>query len=534
MTEHALSVRRLRFRNRIANPLAARGRVEAALAGGAGSSRLENEAILCVRRIGISLPRLDRLSNALETEASAAARPARGFVPANANAVCFADQAELLACLARDWWAHNKNTSWWWQVLFPKNDFGEVVRRAWLEDARPLPAALARLESAGLASQFLTTFSNVDLAALWRNIVNAFHLPVLDSAWSAPDVIAAEPAAMHRPWKTAPWSPWISLEPSLTIEAARVLVTAILLERAPAKVRSLTFAHEVRAWYQLRENRRVSELAFDQTFPLVERASPKGSDPHPAPAVLSSHLNLPLGAGRMERVGPANAEYTARQTASSPSLPQESSANARRRTDRARSLRLEKGAPTSSSIATTDEIVALPSAAVQDRIATEWGGALYIINVAIALGLYGDFTTPSQAGLALSLWDFLALLGHRMVGEAFAEDPLFSLFARLSGRSEEEPPGADFEPPTAEPLALWLDRICHHVRVRTAASLGLGDARDLRALVLNHHAKIETTSARMDAHFALATHPIELRMAGLDRDPGWVPAGGRSIYFYYD
>ena len=46
--------------------------------------------------------------------------------------------------------------------------------------------------------------------------------------------------------------------------------------------------------------------------------------------------------------------------------------------------------------------------------------------------------------------------------------------------------------------------------------------------------EIETTSARVDAHFSLAKHPIELRMAGLDRDPGWVPAGGRSIYFHYD
>jgi hypothetical protein len=196
--------------------------------------------------------------------------------------------------------------------------------------------------------------------------------------------------------------------------------------------------------------------------------------------------------------------------------------------------RFEKGDSIISSVTATDESVALPPVPLLDRIVTEWGGLFYLVNVAIALGFYGDFTTPARSGLALSLWDFLALVGERMIGNAFAADPLPSLFARLSGRAENEPPGLHFEPPTGEPLAVWLDRICHDVQGRIAASLGLVNHCDLRALLLNHHAKIETTSERVDAHFSLATHPIELRMAGLDRDPGWVPAGGRSIYFHYD
>jgi hypothetical protein len=72
------------------------------------------------------------------------------------------------------------------------------------------------------------------------------------------------------------------------------------------------------------------------------------------------------------------------------------------------------------------------------------------------------------------------------------------------------------------------------VQARVAASLGLGDDFELRRLVLNHQAKIETNSERLDAHFSLAKHPVELRVAGLDRDPGWVPAGGRSLHFHYD
>jgi len=34
--------------------------------------------------------------------------------------------------------------------------------------------------------------------------------------------------------------------------------------------------------------------------------------------------------------------------------------------------------------------------------------------------------------------------------------------------------------------------------------------------------------------FALAGLPIELRIAGLDRDPSWVPAAGRFINFHFE
>jgi hypothetical protein len=200
-------------------------------------------------------------------------------------------------------------------------------------------------------------------------------------------------------------------------------------------------------------------------------------------------------------------------------------------------LRDESGADStvpSDNAEPITEVVAVPRAALPDRIATEWGGVLYLAGVAISLGLYGDFTNPARPGLALSLWDFLALVGARFAGEHFTQDPLYGLFARLSGRSEREAPGADFEPPTGEPLEIWVDRICEEMRGRVAASLGFDPEYDWGPLVLNHQARIEADAMRVDAHFSLASHPITLRVAGLDRDPGWVPAAGRSIYFHYD
>jgi len=42
------------------------------------------------------------------------------------------------------------------------------------------------------------------------------------------------------------------------------------------------------------------------------------------------------------------------------------------------------------------------------------------------------------------------------------------------------------------------------------------------------------TATHVDIFFALDELPIEIRLAGLDRNPGWVPAAGRFIALHYD
>lgn len=541
---------------------------------------LTDETILCVRRMRLPPPRKRRppasvefqppveLQNSVSTSlaglARDAARPALGPVPANANAVFFADRAELLACLARDWCGGMAAARWWWSVLFPGDAFGAAVRRAWLKDARPVPAALVRLEAAGLASQFLAKFPPADLAALWRNIVHAFQLDAFEAAWSATESARMNSAPAPPSRESAPWSAWIVPPVSLGMEGARVLIAAILLERAPATIRSLSFAHEVRAWSQSKITHHVPEAPSNGMSPFPEEVSRK-SDLPPAAVVSAGPPSLldhdPMSdVARVEPTGPPSAEGNigapeaprldslvsassshVESRTSGPSLdlpgpprPQKNSPGIRRHENQAGPVHVEEEEPALSISAAVDESIALPAAALPDCISTAWGGSLYLVNIAIALEFYGDFSAPGRRGLALPLWDFLALLGDRMIGEEFAEDPLSSLFARLAGRGHDEPPAAQFEPPTGEPLAIWLAQVCQDVEGRVTAALGLDDGCDLRPLLLNHHAKIETTAERLDAHFSLAKHPIELRLAGLDRDPGWVPAGGRGIYFHYD
>jgi hypothetical protein len=45
---------------------------------------------------------------------------------------------------------------------------------------------------------------------------------------------------------------------------------------------------------------------------------------------------------------------------------------------------------------------------------------------------------------------------------------------------------------------------------------------------------VVVTETRLDVTFALERLPVEVRLSGLDRDPGWVPAAGRYVAFNYE
>ena len=276
-----------------------------------------------------------------------------------------------------------------------------------------------------------------------------------------------------------------------------------------------------------------------------------------------------------------------------------------------------------------------PSQPREREIETNFGGVFYLLNAALQLGLYGDFTTPMQPGLALPVWDFLALVGRELAGPEFAGDPLWQLLAELDGRSDDEAPGAQFDAPAcwqvpadwlrdfpepsvwhwsvdadrmhiehpegfmivdlpatsetadaqlrsateayaslpfellpgpltsgpsklrgsgansqlstlnsqlsaassqlARPLQRWLDWLCGYLRARLPRALGFpaGSTAAL-TLLLQQSARVQTTATHVRVFFSLAQHPLEIRVAGLDRDPGWVPAAGRNFAFYYE
>jgi hypothetical protein len=167
--------------------------------------------------------------------------------------------------------------------------------------------------------------------------------------------------------------------------------------------------------------------------------------------------------------------------------------------------------------------------ALRERVETAFGGIFYLLNAWIAMGLYGDFTAPRAANLAVSPWNLLALVGRAWFGEAFVLDPVWKALADLAVRAPEEDPGRDFDMP-----ARWLDRHLETLNARLQLALGEEQSSEIPAIVCRHHALIELTASCVHVHLALCHLPLDVRIAGLDRDPGWIPAAGRAVYFHFN
>jgi hypothetical protein len=165
-----------------------------------------------------------------------------------------------------------------------------------------------------------------------------------------------------------------------------------------------------------------------------------------------------------------------------------------------------------------------PAELPQLVVESDFAGAFYLLNVAIALGYYGDFTQPLARGLDLSIWQFLARASRRLVPAVrFDADPLAPLLARLD--RDDEPVDSAWEG--------WFDAHTPEMRERLTAALGI-EPDQVGALVVERHGRIRVTASRIEVTFELASLPIAIRLSGLDRNPGFVPAAGLSIAFVYD
>jgi hypothetical protein len=694
-------VRRLSVVSRERDALALRLRLERTL-GGADfhPPGLPRAAILCVRRLSdrrgraalapsrgaLGLADWRRaVAAAIERLARHAASPARGSVPANAEAVIFLDQAELLACLAADWCEAAAPARWWWRDLFAGRDITAALLSAWLAAPEHVPAALGRLSASGKLITFARALGEPEAISIRRGVVRKFGLHELSESLdssagleeraarraprSADEEARDEPTAANG--RTGPTvAPWERYVPEvrgyrLGLEQSCLAGVGLMLLRAPSRVRSSSFAETVTRWRVGRDAAAVDEPAPAPTAPAMkvpERPAPEVERVPPVFKVeraeqgrapdVSTDARGEVEARSLTPLPHASAPRAdAGQVAEanvSPSHPEEFDGEPPRLTDaldgdapapferdEARSvLRPTRpgddvpGAGSTrdeySTAAVPDEAseFVLPAVVSQARIKTEFGGLFYLVNLGLFLNLYGDFTTPLKRGLDLDLWDFLALLGRRLCGERVREDAVWALLAGLAGRREDETPGRDFAPadewrlppewlapypehgiwewsdgggrlrvlhpegflvfdvPLApEPLGRrptrgserqladelnaydgrvgftlrrahaaggdedekevgaleeWLGRLAPYVGARLRRALGAGEAGEAARLLCEQVAEVSVTETRLDVTFELARLPVEVRLSGLDRDPGWVPAAGRHVAFHFE
>jgi hypothetical protein len=82
-------------------------------------------------------------------------------------------------------------------------------------------------------------------------------------------------------------------------------------------------------------------------------------------------------------------------------------------------------------------------------------------------------------------------------------------------------------------LEQWLDWVTPYIRARLRRAFGNPNGFDPALVLCAQRASILLTEVHLDIFFALSEHPVDIRLAGLDRDPGWVPAAGRFVRFHY-
>jgi hypothetical protein len=604
------------------------------------------------------------LATAIDRAVKNAARPLLGQVCESAEAVLFLDRSELLACLMSDWCAGVAIHHWWWQSLFREADLEAAIRREWLAQPEYIPAAVARLAETGKAEQVCNALSERDARNALERVVRSFALHHLASVLDAVldpgrQSMASQTRAgagkldapqgnqlfaQGRPVKVAPWRPWVTEDGTALggLEAAMLIGVCLLIERAPGVVRTANFARAVLEWHQSASaflNRLSSHSGKPDHFAgrnaqhpsamngvepsLAQTSLPQTgqSDSHSAPSgSQTSGAGLESGAYEETLMAPDGVKHlmTSRDSQSDgesvpatlrPLLPEDS-----------------PSASSEGDAATVDWVEALilpaedrpsgeqaveTSPLIEAQVETAMGGVFYLINLGLFLELYGDFTSPARPGIALPIWDFLALLGCELSAGELARDPVYSLLARLACRSEMEEPGAHFEPPSAwrippawllafpdESIWQWDDcdgrlRVKHsegfwvldvprdspdaeqqlkaemqsyackvrfdleakrfrgamdgktdlqrwvawltlYARARLKRGLGVVDEDRLSRLLFGHRARVCVTRTHVDVCFSLDELPIEIRLSGLDRDPGWVPAAGRFIAFHFE
>lgn len=480
-----------------------------------------------------------------------AARPAGGFVPANSAAVWFADEAELLACLCRDWLA-GATAQWWWRMLYPQGIDVELLGTTLAAQPGRLPPLLARLQAIGRAVPLLAELPAACVQSLLCGLARHYALAAWQSRCEPLLVRLAEaaPVLAERP---APWQALLVAQPQAGLSPARetLLGLALTLAAQPNQARQPAFAQAARRWLAASLGQTARAVASAPTALQPAPASRPASGSAVAAPSVDSPPSLVAHRSAVERRAAVAPDTATADPATSPSASMAAGDILAENAPLAGPV--PSGVPGPASAAAPDATLPALPEAVREPLQTRFGGLFYLINVALSLGLYGDFTQPRRPGWALPPWDFLALLGERLLGPALRDDPLWGLLARLAGRAAGCEPGEGFAPPAdwalpdawrgpavshglAVPpagLAAWSGWLLTQIAPRLAALLDCPpDALGPR--LCGYHATVWLGDEVLDVYLSLDALPIEIRVAGLDRDPGWLPAAARIIRFHFE
>lgn len=406
-----------------------------------------------------------------------ACRPAQEAVPATANSVWFADQAEWLACLSMDLWRGQAADRWWWQTTLQQQratSLTETLATLWQQQAQWFPAMV----------QLLLVSDPDDLIAMVRDF----------SPEQSQNTLAVVAQTYGLTLSRSPQG-WVNLLRSdlpegltarlgtLPTMAQGLLTLGCALPNALPKLRQHTH--------------------HDDAATLTPKSPADGMPASTSDAAEENSSQQPDG-----QEADAVAEQTTNKRSSRPLGP-----------------RIVAMETTSLNIAANDmpsasQLDAVPEDALPEiayelpetGVATGFGGLWYLVHVLVGLEWPG-----MEEGI--SPWQQLLSLAQGLLPGA-APDPVWELLTELAG-----------EPMPKAQLTQWQQTTLALARDYLAARL---DAADGIARYLQEPATLYYTRTHIDLVFGLEQIRFDVRVAGLDQDPGWVSELAHVIAFHYE
>ncbi|MCI0521016.1 MAG: hypothetical protein L0Z70_12285 [Chloroflexi bacterium] len=494
--------------------------------------------------------------NALAGCLRRAVRPQRGRIPADAEAVIFADEAEWLACLALDLSAGRALPPW----RQPPRPL--ALADLLIQEARLLPALAALWQAWGCAHEVVQALTPHDARRVLQALIHAYSLPPLPASLKEdepegglspaqaaleqpgrspqaqrgqPPASAAQPPPGGAPSALPPWRLRWDLPAfaprRLGWERAALLGVSLALRRSPALGQDAAFWRDFHRW----QAAEAAHAGAEETA----RALPAETDVQ-GYSLLQAGVQdaLPGAFSPPEAALPGAAASVEQGGLPSP---------------------VQEAAPRADTQA----------------LHTLLGGVFYLIPLFQALDLPECCEPGWRLASGIGRWGLLETVACGLLdgGAEYDHDPLWHALAALDGREPSEQSersevgeigagvqdGGEFRPPPRWLIPLdvvlppaefqspwfaalnpalrrWLALALPYVRFRLLASLrslpGVAEGGLTNAL-LARPARITIEPAHVDVIFSLGDISLPVRAAGLDRDPGWLPAYGRVIRFHY-
>ena len=429
-----------------------------------------------------------------------ASRPTRGVIVGQPDSVLFADEAELLACLALSISSGQAWSCWWWQVVLKTIPafFGRsaAVTKVFCERARYIPAALDLLSNWGKAVPVVKAISNSDAFTVLNAMAHVHGIGHLitnlgaqsrgsqveqeysrQSTWPTQemeeevfgqDILNTQPKDLRN--GSVLWERVISFvlqTESLTKEQAVLFGLGLTLQKSPSIAQRKDFQQAViNWWFRGLNSLKVTKGSPEQGSAIQQKSRNNLSERHENSKEPGKNLKIHGKDGKRH--------HESRQ----PGTEQEKAKIRKIRSASAKQGRISQE-PALESLnnkyarSPDEKVRTNPVKTVEqplqlfpgtdfstEGIRTRLGGVLYLINLMGQLNLPYSFEPDWQVASQLGAWGTLEVMARALFAGENVEllsDPVWPALAELDNRDHDVPAGSFFRGARQYnlPLAWW-------------------------------------------------------------------------------